>query len=57
MENVNYSQLCTIMLSFSFEYGVVSSPLDDTLYTYSPTDERLRSMVYFVVVVVARPMR
>ena len=29
MENVNYSQLCTIMLSFSFEYGVVSSPLDD----------------------------
>ena len=30
MANVNCSQLCTIMLSFSFEYGVVSSPLDDT---------------------------
>ena len=27
MENVNYCQLCTIMISLSFEYGVVNSPL------------------------------
>ena len=29
MEYVNYCQLCTIMISLSFEYGVVDSPLDD----------------------------
>ena len=34
MENVNYSQLCTIMLSFSFEYGVVNTLLAESLQSF-----------------------
>ena len=55
MENVNYCQLCTVMLSLSFEYGVVNSRLDGIRIPRRPWDERLCSMVFFAVV--ARLMR
>ena len=47
MENVNYCQLCTVMLSLSFEYGVVHSRLDGIRIPRRPWNERLCSMVFF----------
>ena len=55
MENVNYCQLCTVMLSLSFEYGVVNSRLDGIRIPRRPWNERHCSMVFFVVL--ARLMR
>ena len=49
MENVNYCELCAIMLSLSFEYGVVNSPLDDIRLPRRPLDERLRIMVFLLL--------
>ena len=49
MENVNYCQLCTIMISLSFEYGVFNSPLDDVRIPRRPWDERLRSTVFLLL--------
>ena len=45
MENVNYCQLCTVMLSLSFEYGVVNSRLDGIRIPRRPWNERHCSMV------------
>ena len=47
MENVNYCQLCTVMLQLSFDYGVVNSRLDGIRIPRRPWNERLCSMVFF----------
>ena len=49
MENVNYCQLCTVMLSLSFEYGVVNFPLDDIRIPRRPWGKRFCSMVFLLL--------
>ena len=55
MKKVNYCQLCTIMLSLLCEYRVVYFLLDNIRIPRRPSEKRLSSRVFSVVV--ARLMR